>query len=81
MYRKYQTDSAESQLQLKIEEELHDAQRVQTYGQEEDLKLALKMVMKRVTQLVQNDNFLPLYASFTLIIIKCWCFQIVVCAD
>lgn len=52
MQRKHTNESAESQLQLKIEEELHDAQRVQMYGQEEDLRLTLKIVMKRVTELV-----------------------------
>jgi len=55
MNRKHTNESTESQLQLKIEEELHDAQRVQTYGQEEDLRLTLKIVMKRVTELVQDD--------------------------
>jgi len=52
MQRKHTDGSAELQLQLKIEEELHDAQRVHTYGQEEDLRLTLKIVMKRVTELV-----------------------------
>jgi hypothetical protein len=37
---------------MKIEEELHDVRRVQTHGQEEDLRLALDMVINRVTELV-----------------------------
>jgi len=37
---------------LEIEEELHDARRVQSDGQEDDLRCALSMVIKRVTQLV-----------------------------
>jgi hypothetical protein len=38
---------------LKIEEELHDARRVHAHGQEEDLRLALDMVINRVTELVR----------------------------
>ncbi|KAJ7578122.1 hypothetical protein C8J56DRAFT_798025 [Mycena floridula] len=34
-----------------IEEELHDARRVSSHGQEEDLRLALNMVIKRVGEL------------------------------
>ncbi len=37
---------------LETEEELHDARRVQSDGQEDDLRCALDMVIKRVTQLV-----------------------------
>ncbi|KAK0194776.1 hypothetical protein F5146DRAFT_1022665 [Armillaria mellea] len=36
---------------LAIEEELHDARRVHANGQEDDLRLALNMVISRVTQL------------------------------
>ena len=35
-----------------IEEELHDARRVYSHGQEEDLRAALNMVIDRVAQLV-----------------------------
>ena len=35
-----------------IEEELHDARRVYSHGQEEDLRSALNMVIDRVVQLV-----------------------------
>ncbi|KAF8989782.1 hypothetical protein BDQ17DRAFT_1333859 [Cyathus striatus] len=38
---------------LKIEEELHDARRVHTHGQEDDLRYALNMVIDRVSQLSQ----------------------------
>lgn len=36
-----------------IEEELHDARRVYSHGQEEDLRSALNMVIDRVVQLVK----------------------------
>ncbi|KIY48674.1 hypothetical protein FISHEDRAFT_73417 [Fistulina hepatica ATCC 64428] len=36
---------------LAIEEELHDVRRVQTHGQEEDLRHALDMVINRVTEM------------------------------
>ncbi|KAG5642776.1 hypothetical protein DXG03_002121 [Asterophora parasitica] len=36
---------------LTIEEELHDARRVQAHGQEEDLRLALNMLIDRLSQL------------------------------
>ena len=35
-----------------IDEELHDARRVYSHGQEEDLRSALNMVIDRVVQLV-----------------------------
>lgn len=41
---------------LTIEQELHDARRVQTHGQEDDLRGALGMVINRVSELV---CFLP----------------------
>lgn len=44
---------------LKIEEELHDARRVKAHGQEEDLRLALDMVINRVTELVRTIKILP----------------------
>lgn len=37
---------------LTIEEELHDARRVHSHGQEEDLRLALNMVINRVGEMV-----------------------------
>lgn len=40
---------------MKIEEELHDVRRVQTHGQEEDLRLALDMLIHRVTELVRQQ--------------------------
>jgi hypothetical protein len=47
---------------MKIEEELHDVRRVQIHGQEEDLRLALDMVINRVTELVwQQRIFFLLY--------------------
>ncbi|TFK65240.1 hypothetical protein BDN72DRAFT_900852 [Pluteus cervinus] len=36
---------------LKVEEELHDARRVHSHGQEEDLRAALNMVINRVSHL------------------------------
>ncbi|EKM75296.1 hypothetical protein AGABI1DRAFT_116490 [Agaricus bisporus var. burnettii JB137-S8] len=39
---------------MKIEEELHDVRRVQTHGQEEDLRLALDMLIHRVTELTST---------------------------
>ncbi|KAJ3526887.1 hypothetical protein NMY22_g9989 [Coprinellus aureogranulatus] len=38
---------------LKIEEELHDARRVKSHGQEDDLRHALDMVINRVSELSQ----------------------------
>ncbi|KIK05239.1 hypothetical protein K443DRAFT_130516 [Laccaria amethystina LaAM-08-1] len=46
-----QQKSSSEPLFLKIEDELHDARRVRTHGQEDDLKLALDMVISRVTEL------------------------------
>ncbi|KAJ3564620.1 hypothetical protein NP233_g8179 [Leucocoprinus birnbaumii] len=46
-----QQKSGSNPMFLKIEEELHDARRVQAHGQEEDLRLALDMVINRVTEL------------------------------
>ena len=43
---------------LKIEEELHDARRVQSHGQEDDLRLALDMVISRVSELVRGNDSL-----------------------
>jgi hypothetical protein len=37
---------------LKVEEELHDARRVHSDGQEDDLRYALSMVINRVSELV-----------------------------
>ena len=37
-----------------IEEELHDARRVHSHGQEEDLRSALMMVIDRVSELVES---------------------------
>ncbi|KAK0240976.1 hypothetical protein EDD85DRAFT_817211 [Armillaria nabsnona] len=46
-----QQKSSSDPLFLSIEEELHDARRVHANGQEDDLRLALNMVISRVTQL------------------------------
>ncbi|KAK0505426.1 hypothetical protein EDD18DRAFT_338137 [Armillaria luteobubalina] len=46
-----QQKSSSDPLFLAIEEELHDARRVHSNGQEDDLRLALNMVISRVTQL------------------------------
>ncbi|KXN80865.1 hypothetical protein AN958_07087 [Leucoagaricus sp. SymC.cos] len=46
-----QQKSGSSPLFLKIEEELHDARRVKAHGQEDDLRLALDMVINRITEL------------------------------
>ncbi|KAK0431422.1 hypothetical protein EV421DRAFT_1853873 [Armillaria borealis] len=46
-----QQKSSSDPLFLAIEEELHDARRVHANGQEDDLRLALNMVISRVTQL------------------------------
>ncbi|KAF8635059.1 hypothetical protein AX17_004039 [Amanita inopinata Kibby_2008] len=46
-----QSRSQSNPLLLKIEEELHDARRVQSHGQEEDLRAALSMVINRVTEM------------------------------
>lgn len=48
-----QQKSGSNPIFLKIEEELHDARRVKADGQEEDLRLALDMVINRVTELVR----------------------------
>ncbi|KAH6885638.1 hypothetical protein BKA70DRAFT_1337480 [Coprinopsis sp. MPI-PUGE-AT-0042] len=49
-----QSKSASNPLFLKIEEELHDARRVREHGQEEDMRLALDMVIGRVTELTST---------------------------
>ena len=41
---------------LQIEEELHDARRVQSDGQEDDLRSALDMVINRVSELVRGNG-------------------------
>ncbi|KXN81064.1 hypothetical protein AN958_06137 [Leucoagaricus sp. SymC.cos] len=46
-----QQKSGSSPLFLKIEEELHDARRVKAHGQEDDLRLALDMVINGITEL------------------------------
>ncbi|KAK0462350.1 uncharacterized protein EV420DRAFT_1477088 [Desarmillaria tabescens] len=46
-----QQKSSSDPLFLAIEEELHDARRVHANGQEDDLRLALNMVISRVTEL------------------------------
>ncbi|EAU90994.2 hypothetical protein CC1G_02381 [Coprinopsis cinerea okayama7 len=46
-----QSKSASNPLFLKIEEELHDARRVRQHGQEDDLRMALDMVISRVCEL------------------------------
>ena len=42
----------ETQLFLTLDDELRDARRVHSYGQEEDLRQALEMVINRVVELV-----------------------------
>lgn len=49
-----QQRSSKNPLFLKIEEELHDARRVQSDGQEDDLRYALNMVINRVAELVRR---------------------------
>jgi hypothetical protein len=44
----------QSQLFLTLGEELRDARRVQSDGQEEDLRQALQMVISRVAELVSS---------------------------
>ncbi|KAJ7090792.1 hypothetical protein B0H15DRAFT_245437 [Mycena belliarum] len=46
-----QHKSSTHQIFLTIEQELHDARRVGSHGQEEDLRSALNMVINRVTEL------------------------------
>jgi len=43
-----------SQLFLTLEDELRDARRVHSHGQEEDLRQALQMVINRVVELVSS---------------------------
>ena len=47
-----QKKRASHQIFSTVEEELHDARRVHAHGQEEDLRLALNMVINRVSELV-----------------------------
>jgi len=47
-----QQRSASHPVFLKVEEELHDARRVFSDGQEDDLRYALSMVINRVSELV-----------------------------
>lgn len=49
-----QQKSASHPIFLKIEEELHDARRVHSDGQEDDLRYALNMVINRVGELVSS---------------------------
>ncbi|THU99235.1 hypothetical protein K435DRAFT_964552 [Dendrothele bispora CBS 962.96] len=46
-----QQKSSSDPMFLKIEEELHDARRVQQHGQEDDLRMALSMVITRVSEM------------------------------
>jgi hypothetical protein len=48
-----QQRSASHPVFLKVEEELHDARRVYSDGQEDDLRYALSMVINRVSELVR----------------------------
>ena len=48
-----------------VEEELHDARRVHAHGQEEDLRLALNMVINRVSELVSLILHLSRFAIET----------------
>jgi hypothetical protein len=57
-----QQKSPSHPLFLTIEQELHDARRVASHGQEEDLRSALNMVINRVIELVSTD---VIYAGFT----------------
>ena len=43
----------ETQLLLTLDDELRDVRRVHSYGQEEDLRQALEMVINRVVELVR----------------------------
>ena len=52
-----------------IEEELHDARRVYSHGQEEDLRSALNMVIDRVVQLVSLFLFILFDRYFYKILI------------
>jgi len=45
-----------SQLFLATEEELRDVKRVHSHGQEEDLRLALQVVINRVEELVSSPS-------------------------
>ncbi|TFK20752.1 hypothetical protein FA15DRAFT_113195 [Coprinopsis marcescibilis] len=49
-----QTKSSSNPLFLRIEEELHDARRVRSHGQEDDLRGALDMVIGRVEELTST---------------------------
>lgn len=54
-----QQKSSSHPIFLKVEEELHDARRVHSDGQEDDLRSALSMVINRVSELVRNpSNFM-----------------------
>ncbi|KAK7031088.1 hypothetical protein VNI00_013692 [Paramarasmius palmivorus] len=52
----HKSSPSSNPLFLKIEEELHDARRVQQHGQEDDLRMALGMVIGRVTELTSLLN-------------------------
>jgi len=51
-----QQRSASHPIFLQVEEELHDARRVQADGQEDDLRSALSMVINRVSELVRAET-------------------------
>lgn len=42
---------------MKIEEELHDVRRVEAHGQEDDLRAALGMVIRRVVEMVSLHSY------------------------
>lgn len=59
---------------LKVEEELHDARRVHSDGQEDDLRYALNMVINRVSNLVRAFDSLdqchwPIYQSTPIVFV------------
>jgi hypothetical protein len=45
---------ASHQISTIVEDELHDARRVHAHGQEDDLRLALNMVINRLSELVSR---------------------------
>jgi len=52
-----------------IHDELHDARRVQKHGQEDDLRAALDMVIRRVESMVRRLPFPCLLPSYNLMYI------------
>ena len=58
------SDSPQHPIFAGIDDDLRDARRVATHGQEEDLRTALGRIIGRVEELVSSDIFLSYFILF-----------------